>query len=52
MAMNLLLRRGDAIYAASFAWNNPAATLDEPRFVALVTRAAALLRAQTEAPPR
>jgi beta-lactamase class A len=49
MAMNLLLRRGDAIYAASFAWNNTSATLDEPRFVALVTRAAALLRAQADA---
>jgi hypothetical protein len=30
-------------YALSASWNNPAARVDEPRFVALMTRALNLL---------
>jgi beta-lactamase class A len=46
MAMNLLLREGDAVYAASFTWNNSAASVDDTQIVALATRAAALLHAE------
>ncbi|MEG8220861.1 serine hydrolase [Sphingomonas sp. HH69] len=44
MAMNFLARRKDGQWRAlSASWNNPAARLDEPRFVALTTRALNLL---------
>lgn len=44
MAMNFLGRREDGQWRAiSASWNNPAARLDEPRFVALMTRALNLL---------
>ncbi|WP_325233458.1 serine hydrolase [Sphingobium sp.] len=44
MAMNMLAQgRDGAWYAVSGSWNNPAARLDEARFVALMTRALNLL---------
>ncbi|WP_010183913.1 serine hydrolase [Sphingomonas sp. PAMC 26605] len=42
--MTLLLRsRGGVWYALAASWNNPAAAVDDARFVALVSRAADLL---------
>ncbi|NWK95523.1 serine hydrolase [Sphingobium lactosutens] len=44
MAMNFLLQaRNGGWYAVSGSWNNPAARVDEARFVALMTRALNLL---------
>lgn len=44
MAMNMLAQGQDgAWYAVSGSWNNPAARVDEGRFVALMTRALNLL---------
>jgi beta-lactamase class A len=44
MAMNILVQAQDgAWYAVSGSWNNPAARVDEARFVALMTRALNLL---------
>ncbi|ALR21309.1 serine hydrolase [Sphingobium baderi] len=44
MAMNFLTQARDGTwYAVTGSWNNPAARLDEPRFVALMTRALNLL---------
>ncbi|MGW8203089.1 serine hydrolase [Sphingomonas bisphenolicum] len=44
MAMNMLAQaRNGRWYAASASWNNPAARLDEPKLVALMTRALNLL---------
>ncbi|BAV63543.1 serine hydrolase, partial [Sphingobium cloacae] len=44
MAMNFLAQAKDGSwYAVTGSWNNPAARLDEPRFVALMTRALNLL---------
>jgi beta-lactamase class A len=44
MAMNMLAQaRNGRWYAVSASWNNPAARLDEPKLVALMTRALNLL---------
>lgn len=44
IAMNFLARRRDgAWFAVSGSWNDPAARVDEPRFLALMTRALNLL---------
>ena len=51
IAMSFLAQRQDGDwYALSASWNNPAAPVDEARFVALVTRALNLLA--QEAPAR
>ena len=51
IAMSFLAQRQDGDwYAFSASWNNPAARVDEARFVALVTRALNLLA--QEAPAR
>jgi hypothetical protein len=40
----LLRSKSGRWMALSLTWNNPAATLDEPRFIALVGRLVALMR--------
>jgi hypothetical protein len=45
IAMTFLLRRTDGGWrAVSASWNNPAAPVDEARFIDLVTRLVALQR--------